>query len=44
MDKKTYQSPSTKTIILRQQNFLLASSGVEATRGDYLTVEPDTWE
>jgi hypothetical protein len=44
MDKKTYQSPSTKTIILRQQNSLLAGSGVEATRYDYGKAETDTWE
>ena len=44
MDKKTYQSPSSKTIILRQQNSLLAGSGVEAMRYDYGTAETDTWE
>jgi hypothetical protein len=44
MDKKTYQSPSSKTIILRHQNPLLAGSGVEATRSCYGAAETDTWE
>jgi hypothetical protein len=45
MDKKTYQSPSSKTIILRQQTPLLAGSGgLEATRNGYGAAETDTWE
>ena len=44
MDKKTYQSPSSKTIILRQQTPLLVVSGVEAKRYDYGDAVTDTWE
>ena len=45
MDKKTYQSPSSKTIILRQQTpLLVVSGGVEATRYDYGDAVTDTWE
>ncbi len=42
---KSYQTPSMKTIVLRQQNFLLAgSNGVEATRSGYGDAVTDTWE
>jgi hypothetical protein len=45
MDKKTYQSPSSKTIILRQQTpLLVGSGGLEATRNGYGAAETDTWE
>lgn len=45
MSKKTYQTPLSKTIILRQQVHLLAgSSGVQATRSDYGNATTDTWE
>jgi hypothetical protein len=44
MGKKIYQSPLTKTIILRQQIQLLAGSGVEATRNGYGDAVTDTWE
>lgn len=44
MSKKTYQTPLSKAIILRQQmNLLAGSSGVQATRSGYET-EADTWE
>ena len=45
MDKKTYQSPSSKTIILRQQTpLLVGSGGLEATRKGYGEATTETWE
>lgn len=44
MSKKAYKTPSTTTIMLRQQAHLLAgSNGVEAEREGY-TTETDTWK
>jgi len=46
MKKKTYQMPSTKTFILRQQNSLLAGSGDQnATRDneEYGPAITDDW-
>ena len=46
MSKKAYKTPSTKTIMLRQQFHLLAGSdGVEADRSGYTTeTAPETWD
>ena len=45
MSKKAYMTPSTMTIMLRQQVTLLAgSNGVEANRDDYGDATSETWE
>ena len=45
MNKKTYKTPSTKTIMLHQQLSLLAGSdGVEAVRDDYAETTPEIWD
>lgn len=45
MNKKAYKTPSTKTIMLRQQITLLAgSNGVESYRVGYTNTDPETWE
>ena len=45
MSKKAYKTPSTKTIMLRQQVTLLAgSNGVEAERTGYASTDSDIWE
>lgn len=44
MKKKTYQTPSLKTITLRQQVFLLAESGVEANRTNYGKAVTYEWD
>lgn len=45
MNKKVYQAPSTKTIMLRQQITLLTeSTGLSANRDDYGETTPETWE
>lgn len=45
MNKKAYKTPSTTTIMLRQQFHLLAGSdGVESERVGYTNTDPQTWE
>ena len=45
MNKKVYQAPSTKTIMLRQQITLLTESttGISADRNGYGGAIEDTW-
>ena len=45
MNKKAYKTPSTMTILLRQQVTLLAGSdGLEAVRDGYSETTPETWD
>ena len=46
MEKKNYQKPSMKVIMLRQQVAILQASGggVEATRRGYGTANKQTWD
>jgi len=44
MNKKAYKTPTTNTIMLRQQlNLLAGSDGVESNRVGYTNTDPETW-
>ena len=44
MRKKDYQKPTTMVVQLKQQCYILAGSGLAATRDGYGDANTDEWE
>ncbi|MCR4995618.1 MAG: hypothetical protein K6A32_09655 [Bacteroidales bacterium] len=44
MKTKVYQKPTTNVVKLQQRTHLLMTSGVEASRSGYVTVDEETWD
>ena len=44
MNKKIYQKPSMKVVVLSHHTAILQTSGVEATRSGYDPTTPQNWD
>ena len=44
MNKKVYQKPSMKVVVLSHHTAILQTSGVEATRSGYDPTTPQNWD
>jgi len=44
MKKKVYEKPTMQVVMLKQQQQLLAGSGVQSMRSGYGEAQVDTWD
>ena len=44
MKKKDYQKPTTQVVMMKQQQQLLAGSGVQSMRSGYGEAQEEDWE